>query len=100
MPHVTEPKPSRYVVYYVNNQKWEEESKRTGGDWDIDPDVVEDQDHAETLTAARKIRRDLERSGKGSEVRIYERVNLHPVTRGDSEFSVTDWEGDEELVED
>ncbi|HEV7236236.1 MAG TPA: hypothetical protein VGN15_08655 [Ktedonobacteraceae bacterium] len=94
---ITEPKPSAYVVYYVDNASWEKEAARVGEE-SVDPANTEKELYTDYLDYAQYLREQIETKDIGSEVRIYKRVDVHPVTSQDGAY--TRWEWEEELVED
>ena len=94
---ITEPKPLTHVLYYVDNAAWEKEAARVGPE-SADPFYTEKQLDAISLHHAQFLRQYIEDNGIGLSVRIYRRVGVYAVTSLDGEY--TQWEWDEELVED
>lgn len=92
--------PEPYLVRYFDADLETAEIIRCGcAPEDIDPAHAEATQDAMTLREARRIRKNLERTGQGGAVRIYRRLDIRDDTPAELPTG-TYWDWDEELVED
>src|SRR5262249_7102376 len=92
--------PTRYFLRYVDNQLYAKEVARVDGFEDaVNPNNILCLIDAETLRQALTTVQELEQTGTGTTITIYERINIREVEHSKDHIGPPDWEWEEQLAD-